>query len=82
MLAQQFLFHNATAERPGLYLTTDAEPVDKVVRFGQELAFFDRAAVGASVRYESLLPGLIAGGLEAVLEQIITLLRDSARACS
>ena len=29
ILAQQYLFHNATTERPALYLSTVSEPLEK-----------------------------------------------------
>ena len=77
MLAQQYLFHSATSERPGLYLTTTSEPLDKVVRYGQELEFFDRSKVGTAVLYESLAPFLAADGLGGVSERIFQLVRDS-----
>ena len=76
MLAQQYLFHNATTERPGLYLTTTSEPLDKVVRFGQGLDFFDRSAVGTSIVYESLAAQLTSDGLPGVRERLLQLLRD------
>ena len=41
ILAQQYLFHNATAERPALYLSTVSEPLEKILRYGQSLTFFD-----------------------------------------
>ena len=41
ILAEQYLFHNATEERPGLFLSTVSEPFDKVLRYGESLAFFD-----------------------------------------
>ena len=43
MLAAQYAFHNASAERPALYFATASEPLDKVVRYGQALHFFDPA---------------------------------------
>ena len=46
ILAQQYVFHNATPERPAVYLTTVSEPLEKVLRYGQTMAFFDPAAVG------------------------------------
>jgi circadian clock protein KaiC len=30
ILAQQYLFHNATADRSALYLSTVSEPLDKI----------------------------------------------------
>jgi circadian clock protein KaiC len=49
ILAQQFVFTNATPERPALYLTTVSEPFDKVLHYGQTLSFFDPEAIGHSV---------------------------------
>ena len=46
ILAQQYLFHNATAERPALYLSTVSEPLEKILRYGQSLSFFDTSVVG------------------------------------
>src|SRR4051794_2859872 len=54
ILAQQYVFHNATEERPAMYLSTVSEPLDKILRYGQTLDFFDRRAVGTSVVYEDL----------------------------
>ena len=76
MLAAMYLFHNASADRPGVYLATTTEPLDKMVRYGQELSFFDRDKIGTVVLYESLYEPLASGGLQAVLERLIEILRD------
>jgi len=76
MLAQQYMFENATRERPGLYLSTVSEPFEKVIRFGQTLTFFDGAAVGESIFFEDLASALLDGGLDAVLERTDALLRE------
>ena len=47
ILAQQYLFHNATAERPALYLSTVSEPLEKILHYGQSLSFFDNGVVGS-----------------------------------
>jgi circadian clock protein KaiC len=75
ILAQQFLFANATSERSGLYLSTASEPFDKLLRYGQSLAFFDVAAVGQSVFYDDLGDALIDDGLGGVLERVDDLLK-------
>jgi circadian clock protein KaiC len=75
ILAEQFLFANATGDRTGLYLSTASEPFDKLLRYGQSLEFFDVAAVGESVFYDDLGDALIDGGLEAVLERVDDLLK-------
>jgi circadian clock protein KaiC len=75
MLALQYLFANATPERPGLYLATVSEPFEKVVRYGQSLTFFDPQSVGRSVFFEDLAPGVKEGGLSTVLDEINRLVR-------
>jgi circadian clock protein KaiC len=59
-----------------LYFTTASEPLDKVVRYGQGLSFFDPTAVGTSVFYEDLGPTLQRQGVAAALEQVVTGLRE------
>jgi circadian clock protein KaiC len=76
ILAQQYLFHNATAERPALYLSTVSEPLEKILRYGQSLSFFDKSVVGASVIYEDLGQSLNGGGLSDVLTKLVELLRE------
>ena len=76
ILAQQYLFANATPERPALYLSTVSEPFEKIIRYGQTLSFFDQAAVGRSVVYEDLGAVLDQGGLAATLERITSLLKE------
>jgi circadian clock protein KaiC len=76
ILAQQYVFTNATPERPGLYLATVSEPFDKILRYGQRLGFFDRHAIGRSVFYEDLGTVLNEGGVAGVLEQVSTLIKQ------
>ena len=55
ILCQQFVFHNATIDKPALYLSTVTEPFDKILRYSQSLDFFDAAAVRERrVIYEDL----------------------------
>ena len=55
ILSQQIAFRNATREKPALYLTTLSEPVEKVLRYGQSLDFFDAAALqDGRVIYEDI----------------------------
>src|SRR5205814_6255188 len=41
IFAEQLMFHNASADRPILYLTTLSEPLAKVIRYLQCFAFYD-----------------------------------------
>lgn len=76
ILSQQYTFHNATAERPALYLSTVSEPFDKIIRYGQSLTFFERAAIGRRVIYEDLGNVLGEGGLSDVLRTFDTLMKE------
>jgi circadian clock protein KaiC len=75
ILAEQFLFANATAERPGLYLSTASEPFDKLLRYGQSLHFFDAGQIGRSAFYDDLGDALVEKGLAAVAGRIDALLK-------
>jgi circadian clock protein KaiC len=76
MLAQQWVFANACPERPALYLTTVSEPLEKLLRYGQTLSFFDVKAVGRSVWYEDLGVTLRDYGLKGVLERLRDLILE------
>jgi len=77
ILSQQYAFHNATAEHPALYLSTVSEPFDKILRYGQGLDFFDRAAVSdRRVVYDDLGETLVKDGLGGVLGAVDRFLRE------
>jgi circadian clock protein KaiC len=75
ILAAQYVFHNATEEQPAVYLATVSEPLDKLLRYGDTLAFFDRSKVGSAVRYADLGAVLLADGLDGVLRAVDELLK-------
>jgi circadian clock protein KaiC len=75
ILAQQYLLGNATEEHPGVYLSTVSEPLDKILRYGQGLSFFDSKMVGTSVFYEDVGGRLNDDGLPGVLEHVTDLLK-------
>lgn len=76
ILAEQYMFHNASRDRPGLYLSTVSEPFDKILRYGQELEFFDPGAVGTRIFFDDLGQRLNEGGLDAVLAAVRSLVRE------
>lgn len=77
ILSQQFAFANATRESPALYLSTLSEPLDKIVRYTEGLAFFDREAlVEGRVIYEDIGPVLSEGGPDEILESIDHYLKE------
>jgi len=65
ILSQQVAFRNATTERPALFFSTMSEPLDKIVRFGSTLEFFDpKALQDGRMMYEDLGQVLGEGGLD------------------
>jgi circadian clock protein KaiC len=76
LVAEQCVFGAASADRPGLYLSTVSEPLDKLLRYGQSLRFFDAERVGKSVFYDELGTALYNAGLAGTLERIDMLIKE------
>jgi circadian clock protein KaiC len=76
IIAQQYTFHNARPDRPSVYFSTLSEPLEKIVRFGQTLDFFDAAAVGRSVFYEDLGQVAARDGLGGVGDHVTAVLKE------
>ncbi|WP_028984632.1 ATPase domain-containing protein [Sporichthya polymorpha] len=70
LLAQQIVFANATPERPSLYVSTVSEPMEKILRYGRSLSFFDEDAIGKYAFYEDLGGVLDERGLPAFVERL------------
>src|SRR5512135_3077603 len=73
ILAQQFVYANATSERPAVYLTTLSEPASKILRYLQEFTFFDDGKLYGDpppVYYHDVAAEIRAGGLEALTDLI------------
>ena len=70
-LAHQIMFSLATPQRPALYLTVLGEPPLKMLRYQQQFAFFDSAAINHSIRFISLSNDTLEGDLDAVLARIV-----------
>ena len=69
-LAHQFIFANATAERPALYFTVLGEPALKMLRYQQQYTFFDASKLNTAIRFINLSQVLVDRGLEGILEEI------------
>lgn len=70
-LAHQFIFANATPEKPALYFTVLGEPAIKMLRYQQLCDFFDQSKVGNAVRFINLSQVVLEQDLAAVLAAII-----------
>jgi len=71
-LSQQILFANATAERRALYFTVLGEPALKMVRYLQQMEFFDAEKVGTAIELVDLSPDVLKQDLGVVLEKIVS----------
>jgi circadian clock protein KaiC len=71
ILTQQTVFTNASKDKPALFLTTMSEPLDKVVRYGESLEFFDRTAIlDGRVIFHDVGMQAMAEGLDPLLTTI------------
>ncbi len=68
--AHQFVFANATPERPALYFTVLGEPALKMLRYEQQFTFFDISKLNSAVRFINLGQALVDRGLNGVMEEI------------
>ncbi len=69
-LAHQFVFANATPERPALYFTVLGESTIKMLRYQQQYTFFDATKLPESIRFLNLSQVVLDKDLGAVLEEI------------
>src|SRR5437764_7788614 len=69
-LAHQFMFANATPERPALYFTVLGEPTLKMLRYQQQFTFFDMAKVNKVVQFANLTDEALTNDLGKVLAAI------------
>src|ERR687889_2118276 len=70
-LAHQFVFANASPERPALYFTVLGEPTIKMLRYQQQFTFFDRAKVNDVVHFANLTEQALSNDLGNVLDALI-----------
>jgi circadian clock protein KaiC len=70
-LTMQLLFANATAARPGLFITLLGETSLKMLRYQQLFDFFDQSRVGSDVHFLNLSEEALNGDLDGVLIRII-----------
>ena len=69
-LAHQFIFTNATPQRPAIYFTVMGEPALKMLRYQQQYSFFDTSKLNSSIHFINLSHVLEERGLKGLLEEI------------
>lgn len=70
-MAMQILFHNATVQAPGLFVSLLGEPAFKLLRYQQQFDFFDLARVGTAVHILNVAEAVATQDLDKVRLQII-----------
>ncbi len=70
-LAHQIMFTLASPELPALYFSVMGEPALKMLRYQQQMAYFDPAKLGDAIHYVNLSDALQTGDLDQVLADII-----------
>lgn len=70
-LAHQFMFANASTERPALYFTVLGEPTIKLLRYQQQFTFFDMSKVNESIHFANLTEEALSNDLARVLDAIV-----------
>src|SRR3954452_23399587 len=70
-LAHQFMFANASTNRPAVYFTVLGEPTIKMLRYQQQFSFFDIAKVNGDIHFANLTDEALTNDLGQVLQTIV-----------
>ncbi len=70
-LAHQILFNLATPERPAMYFSVLGESALKMLRYQQQMDYFDRDKVGDTIQFVSLSDAMLTQDLEHILADIV-----------
>ena len=70
-MAHQFVFANATKQRPALYFTILGESAIKMLRYQQQYTFFDPDKLNGAIRFINLSQIVLEQNLSAVLEAVV-----------
>jgi circadian clock protein KaiC len=70
-MAHQFVFANATPERPALYFTILGESPIKMLRYQQQYTFFDASKLTGAIRFINLSQVVLEKDLGEILNEIV-----------
>jgi len=77
ILAEQMMFANAEENgRPILFLTTLAEPLDKVIRYLQQFTFFDPTKLNHGIVYDSIGQDLAERGVPMLVPRLKDIIKQ------
>ena len=75
-LAHQFMFANASEERPALYFTVLGEPTIKMLRYQQQFTFFDAAKVNRAIHFANLTDEALTNNLDHLFDALLAKLEE------
>ena len=75
VFAEQMLFHNASANRPIVYISTLSEPMSKMVSYVQRFSHFVADKLGSEIQYEDIGQLLSSDGLSALVPWLTELIK-------
>ena len=78
IFAEQLLFHNASADRPIVYVSTLSEPMSKMVSYVQRFSYFKADKLGSEIQYEDIGPLLSSDGLAALVPWLTRLIKNTS----
>lgn len=76
-LAHQILYANASAARQAIYFTVLGEPPLKMLRYLQQMSFFEPEKVGTVIHFVDLSEEVLQGDLGKVLERIVQKVKET-----
>ncbi|WP_438039098.1 RAD55 family ATPase [Sorangium sp. So ce128] len=76
-LAHQIMFGSATTERRALYFTVLGEPALKMLRYLQQMSFFDAKKVGDPIRFVDLSQEVLQQDLGKVFDRIVQIVQET-----
>ena len=76
VFAEQLLFHNASSDRPIVYISTLSEPIAKMVSYVQRFSYFDENKLGSEIQYEDIGSLLSSDGLSALVPWLAELIKS------
>lgn len=78
IFAEQLLFHNASADRPIMYVSTLSEPMSKMVSYVQRFSYFQADKLGSEIQYEDIGPMLSSDGPAALVPWLAQLIKNTS----
>ena len=77
ILCQQIAFQNARPDHRVLYLSTLSEPLEKLIRYQEQFAYFDKSKLDRSIVYGEVAESILGQGAAATFEALIARIKGA-----